>query len=350
MAVRLGDWHCYAGAIHIHTTESDGTKTLEEVVSLGREVGLDFMMFSDHMTLSNREMGKEGFYGDTLVTVGYEHNDADDIHHYLLFDSPRVYPSDMSAAEYVKAGAADGALGFLAHPDEIRNKLKSYPPYPWKDWSVDGFTGIELWNQMSEWMEKLTRYNMLVNACSPRKWMVGPTDRILKKWDELNMTRKVVGFASVDAHAFSAKVGPLKVEIFPYKVHFKTLRSYILLPEEMSRDFNTARDQLYQALRDCRLYFANVRWGAADEFEFYIKSGDQTTVSGGQIKASADARLVVNLPERATLKLIHNGQYTLQANTDRLELDRLDPGLYRVEAWKGKRGWIFSNHIRVESE
>ena len=23
------------------------------------------------------------------------------------------------------------------------------------------------------------------------------------------------------------------------------------------------------------------------------------------------------------------------------------PGVYRVEAWKGRRGWIFSNHVRI---
>ncbi len=200
---------------------------------------------------------------------------------------------------------------------------------------------------MSEWMEKLTKYNKLINALSPRKWMVGPTDRILKKWDDLSMTRKVIGFAGVDAHAFQAKAGPLMVEIFPYKVHFKTLRSYILMPREMSRDFATARDQLYEALRDCRLYFANVRWGEADDFEFFVQAGAQKAVCGGQIKNGTNARLVVKTPARATLKLIHNGHKILETVSDSIEYRDLQSGIYRVEAWKGKRGWIFSNHIRV---
>ena len=278
MPKKCGDWYAYTGAIHIHTTESDGTKSLEEVVAIGRDAGLEFMMFSDHMTLSNREMGKEGFYDDTLVVIGYEHNDADDHHHYLLFESPRVYPADMSAAEYVTAGASDGALGVLAHPDEIRTALKEYPAYPWKDWSANGFVGVELWNQMSEWMERLTRFNKLVMSFSPRKSMVAPTDRILKKWDELNMTRKVVGIAGVDAHAFPIKVGPFTVEIFPYKVHFRCLRSHILLPERMSDDFDIAKKQLYDALRDCRTFFSNMRWGNAEEFEFCARSGAEKVV------------------------------------------------------------------------
>ncbi len=347
MGRKIGGRYYYTGAVHIHTTESDGTKSLEEVIALGQKVGLDFMMFADHMTLSNRDRGGEGFYGKTLVVIGYEHNDSDDIHHYLLYDVPQVYPAEMSPKEYVAAGAADGALGILSHPDEIRNKLKRFPPYPWKDWSVEGYNGIELWNQMSEWMEQLTRYNLLLMAFSPRKSMIGPTERILKKWDELSMQRKVVGIAAVDAHAFSFKFGPLNVEIFPYKVHFKCLRCHIILSEPMSKDFESAEKQLYDAIRDCRLFFSNMRWGVADRFEFYAENTSEQVVCGGCLPSVDDARLLVKTPSKATLKLIHNGQMIVQTHSDKLEYRVAQPGIYRVEAWKGKRGWIFSNHIRI---
>ena len=153
MASKVKDKFYYSGAIHMHTTESDGTRPFEEVVEIGRKSGLDFMMVTDHMTLIDRERGKEGLYGKTLVLIGYEHNDLADTHHYLIFASPKVYPNDMTAKEYVAQAAKDKAIGIMAHPDEIRNKLTDYPPYPWNDWTVEGFTGIELWNQMSEWME-----------------------------------------------------------------------------------------------------------------------------------------------------------------------------------------------------
>ncbi len=347
MGRKIGDWHHYSGAIHVHTTESDGTKAFEEVVAIGREAGLDFIMFADHMTLSNREQGKEGLYGDLLAVVGYEHNDREDNHHYLLFGSPRVYPEDLAPLEYVAAGATDGAIGIMAHPDEVRDRLAEYPPYPWKDWTVSGFTGLEIWNQMSEWMERLTKYNKLLMAFSPRKSMVAPSDRVLKKWDELNTTGKVVGVASVDAHAFVQKVGFLRVQIFPYKVHFRCLRTHVILPRPMSKDFETAKRQLYDAIRDCRVYVSNMRWGDADRFEFRGESSDDAVVSGGELPAVADTRLYVNLPERATVKLVHNGQKILQTMTDSLEYKVSQPGIYRVEAWKGRRGWIFSNHIRV---
>ena len=347
MPKKIGDWYTYTGAIHMHTTESDGTKPIEEVIRIGQQAGLEFMMFSDHMNLINREKGHEGMYDNTLVVIGYEHNDPTDEHHYLLFDSPGVYPETMSPREYVAAGASDNAIGIMAHPDETRDHLEEYPAYPWRDWTVEGFTGIELWNQMSEWMEKLTHFNKLIMSLSPRKSMIGPTTRILRKWDELNMTRKVVGVAGVDAHAFPVDVGPFKVEIFPYKVHFRCLRLHILLAEPMSAEFITAKRQLYQAIRDCRLFFCNMRWGVADSFELFARNGAEKVTCGGTLSTAEDGRLIVRLPSAATIRLVHDGKYILETRTSKLEYRDLAPGIYRVEAWKGRRGWIFSNHIRV---
>ena len=347
MGYRLNNKFYYSGAIHIHTTESDGTKPLEEIVTLGQEVDLDFMMFSDHMGLANREAGKEGYYDKTLVLIGYEHNDLEDNHHYLIFDSPRVYGADKKAAEYVRAAADDGALGIIAHPDEIRDPSSQYRSYPWKDWSVERFDGLELWNQMSEWMEKLTPLNKLAMAFSPRKSMVGPTDRILKRWDELNQTRKVAGIASVDAHAFPIKVWPGTVEIFPYKVHFRCLRTYLVLDRELSKDFETARDQLYNAIRETRLFVANVRWGNPKGFEFIIENSSEKGMVGDSIELDEQTILRVATPKRGEIKVIGNGRELAKTRAQNLELAITQPGAYRVEVWRKRRGWIFSNHIRV---
>ena len=347
MAKKVGDWYNYSGAIHMHTTESDGTKTLEEVAEIGQNCGLDFMLFSDHMTLGLRKSGKEGFYGKTLVLIGYEHNDPDDKNHLLIFESPEVYPEEMTVKEYVSAAVSDKSINFMAHPDEIRDTLEEYPPYPWTDWSVDGFTGIELWNHMSEWMEKLTRYNKLLMTFSPRKSMVGPTARILKKWDELNQKHKVVGIAGVDAHAFPVKAGPFTVEIFPYKVHFRALRSHVLLPHSLSEELEQAKWQIYDALRDCRVFLSNMRWGEADSFEFYGVQGSSRVVCGGSLESADNAKIQIKLPQKASIKLVHNGSTVLTAETESLEYSVKERGIYRVEAWKGSRGWIFSNHIRI---
>lgn len=350
MPEKVGDWYQYSGAMHMHTTESDGTRDIEEVIDIGRKAGLEFMMFTDHMTLAHRDNGHEGFYGDTLVVVGYEHNDLDDKHHYLLFGSPGVYPETMTVREYVSAGAADKALGILAHPDEIRKAVKRYPPYPWLDWEADGFDGIELWNHLSEWMEKLTPYNQLMMAFSPRKSMTGPTDRILRKWDELSMKRKCVGIAGADAHAFSIRVWPFTFEIFPYKVHFRCLRTHVLLSEPFSDDISTAKRQLYDAIRDCRVYGSNLRWGSADRFEFCVQSGGEKATMGGEVALASDTNITISLPSNATIKLIHNGEKIIEAWGNNLSYAVRETGIFRVEAWKKDRCWIFSNHLRIRDK
>jgi hypothetical protein len=347
MAEQVGNWYHYSGAVHIHTTASDGTLPLAEVIAIGRKVGLDFMLFTDHMGLANREAGGEGIHGNTLVLIGYEHNDPEDNNHYLVFQSPGVYPENLSTREYVSAARRDGAIGIVAHPIEKRPRTGKYPPYPWLEWVVDDFDGLELWNQMSEWMEKLTPYNQLLMAVSPRKAMTSPPPDALRLWDELNLRRRYVGLAGVDAHGFRVRIGPFTKRIFPYKTHFHCLRTHVILAEPMSSDLETARQQFYDALRGCRVFISNKRWGVADRFQFLASSGGKTAVAGEDISYTDDTLISVHLPAVATLRLIHNGQTLIETHSDQLEHKVVSAGLYRVEAWKGNRGWIFSNHIRI---
>jgi hypothetical protein len=347
MARRVGDRYHYSGAIHMHTTESDGALPLKEVVQIGRQAGLDFMMFTDHMGLTNREAGLEGMYGKTLVVVGYEHNDTEDNNHFLVFKSPGVYPENMTARQYVEAAHRDGAFGILAHPIEHRSREGKYPPYPWTEWETDQFDGLEVWNQMSEWMEKLTPWNKLVMAFSPRKSMVGPPPEALAIWDKLNEKRRFVGVAGVDAHAFLVDVGPFKVEIFPYKVHFRSLRTHIILDEPLADDFPTASRQFYDALAACRVFISNYRWGDAEQFQFYAEDGSATFVSGDSLAWREGIKLVAQIPSHGTARVIANGRLQAESHSHHCEFPVREPGLYRLEVWKGKRGWVFSNHIRI---
>jgi predicted metal-dependent phosphoesterase TrpH len=43
-----------------------------------------------------------------------------------------------------------GGLSFLAHPIEDSLERFKEQSYPWHNWDIDQYTGIELWNQMSE--------------------------------------------------------------------------------------------------------------------------------------------------------------------------------------------------------
>ena len=49
---RPGEWLERTGALHIHSRYSDGTGTIEEILSAARGAGLDFVVLTDHDSLA----------------------------------------------------------------------------------------------------------------------------------------------------------------------------------------------------------------------------------------------------------------------------------------------------------
>jgi hypothetical protein len=344
----LPDGHEYIGVAHIHSIDSDGSKPVPEIIRIGQELGLDFLLFSDHMTLNSFHQGLEGWHGDTLVLIGYEIHDQNNQNHFLAFDVNEVLPGELSAQEYVKKVREIGGLGIIAHPDETREHPK-FPPYPWTAWDVEGFDGIEIWNQMSEWMEGIGRSNRFRLFTSPRSFLTSPTPKTLKIWDELNRQRKVCGISGADAHAHRYKLGPFTFVIFPYKVQFQSLRMHLCLKEPLSSDYGIAKRQVIDTIRNCHLFISNYRRGDAKGFLFYAKSQDQLVGMGDTISLKDNISFFVRTPQKCRIRLLCDGNLIKEENGKALKYSNapMAEGNYRVEAYKGKKGWIFSNHIRV---
>lgn len=340
--------HEIVGVIHIHSRYSDGTKTIEEIARIGEAAGLDFLMFSDHMTLQPLRDGHQRFHGKVAVLTGYEIEDDKNENHYLAFDIENELPPGLKAPEYVRALKQQSGLGIIAHPDEIRNAIPKYPSYPWTAWDAEGFDAIEIWNHMSAWMELLKRINVIKMLLTPRRGLRGPTDRVLKKWDELSRHGLVAGIGSADVHAHAYRSGPLKVTIFPYKVQFRSIRTHLLLPEPLSTDFNTVKSQIIDAIKKCRLFVSNYRWGDARGFRFYALDNDTVFEMGSEVPFSRNQRLVMKAPRGANIRLIKNGALNLALKGDCFDIPLRSRGLYRVELLRRGKGWIYSNHIRVQ--
>lgn len=343
----LTPWHEYVGVSHVHTTDSDGTKSVPEIIKIGQKTGLDFLFFSDHMTLKSLHLGLEGWHGNTFVLIGYEMHDKTTINHYLAFNIKEVLSGELSPQEYVKEVKRQGGLGIIAHPDETR-VLPQYPPYPWTAWDAEGFDGIEIWNQMSEWMEGINRLNQLKMFVSPRRYLTSPTPKILKIWDALNRRRKVFGISGVDVHAYPYRLGPFKLIIFPYEVQFKSLRTHLLLDTPLSSDGQIAKNQIIDAMKNCQLFISHYRWGDAKGFSFYAESKNQIAKIGESISSQDNVTFLIKTPQKCQIKLLRDGAMISEGVGKDLEYSSQKPGIYRVEAYKGKKGWIFSNHIRVE--
>lgn len=357
----------YSGAIHIHSTYSDGTGSPEHIAQCANEAGLDFLILTDHNSIQAKTDGYERWFNNSMFIVGYEVNDTKNENHYLVFGLDELIGTfqvlhngelgcKLSAKEYVEEIKRKGGAGFLAHPFEKRSSFPEHPPYPWTEWSTDSFDGIEIWNHMSEWVEDLTEANKVQRFIHPLKSIVAPCKQAVKKWDELNLKRKVTIVGSVDAHAHKMSLmGFYNVEVFPYKVLFKSIRTHVLLDEPVvvgdNDNFQTYKKNIVNAIRDGRSFVANSYYGDAKGFRFFADYNGEKFQMGDEILLKEeDKKVVFNIlvPKEALVKIMKNGECIHESKGFGGLWDVHEEGCYRIECWIGDRAWIYSNHIRIK--
>jgi len=348
-------FHEYTGCIHGHSIYSDGSGTFPEIIDHAKEAQLDFLLMSDHMTLKGKENGYGGWYDSLYLHVGYEIQDPDDQHHYLAFGIEKVLPKNLEHQEYIKEVEKQNALGIAAHPFEerdVKSSLPGFPPISWTTLEYPEIKVIEVWNMMSHWMEETTLKNRYWNATHPRSFAKSPKKNLTQWWDGANMTRKVTGVGSVDVHAIKIKVfGIFPKAIFHYKVMFKSIRTYLLTDKPLSKDNKDIENDkiILDTIRQGRSYIANIKRGDASGFRFWVEKDGQKVQMGDEIIAN-NATIHVKLPLPAFCKVIRNGKVChLEKKTTEFKLD-VTHGIYRIEAKRKCRGWIYSNHIKIKDK
>jgi len=350
----------YQGAIHIHSTYSDGSGTIPEIVKAAQEVDLDFIIITDHNTNQAQTDGYEGWHDNLLLLVGYELNDKNDQNHYLVLGLDNL-PDDYSDAKYyVDYVEEKHGIGFLAHPLEKRDKDGDIPPYPWTRWDIENYTGIEIWNHMSEWVEGLTEKNKINRAMHPLKSINAPSSDILKLWDSVNMKRAVPAIGSVDAHATKHHLGGvISLEIFSYKVLFKSIRTHLFVEnpfeDKSPKTFDLYKKQLIKALKYGNSFISNYYHGDAKGFRFFASTRKKQYMMGHSFSKEDNdvVDFLIQIPSPADIRLLKNGEIVYQTNGMEVFFSTSDFGNYRVEVFKEKKGshlpkgWIFSNNIRI---
>lgn len=83
----------YSGIIHVHSTYSDGTCSVQEIADIANELDINFVLITDHNTLQPKRDGLEGWYDRILIGIGCELNDDQDQNHYLAFNIDEEYRS-----------------------------------------------------------------------------------------------------------------------------------------------------------------------------------------------------------------------------------------------------------------
>jgi hypothetical protein len=301
-----------------------------------------------------RKEGKEGWHDKTFLLVGAELNDKRNLNHYLALGIDKTFSTRISAKEYVAKVKEKGGIGFIAHPHEERSSMKEHPPYPWNEWDTEDFTGIEIWNHMSEWMEGLSDNNKYNYFIHPLKSIVAPPTKTLKLWDELNKKRKVIGIGGIDAHAHKLNLlGFFEVEVFPYKVLFKSIRTHLLCDTKLNIsnrgvEFVEDKKQILETIKSGRTFFSNYYHGDAKGFRFFAQDSNAIYQMGDYVEYSDNIRLRVILPNMSgTIKLIADGGVIDEVENIDAEFRIRKRGAYRVEIYLDNKAWIYSNHIRI---
>ncbi len=352
--------HEYVGNMHAHTPYSDGVGSHAEIARAAIVAGLDFVIVTDHNVWVD---GLDGYYEQgpgrrVLLMVGEEVHDprrAPQCNHLLVYHTHRemaeyaAYPQGLIN----EVNSANG-ICFLAHPIERSAPLFGEDALPWVNWDVEGYTGIELWNYMSEFKTYLTSRSTAIHAAfNPERYISGPFPETLALWDRLlreGKRVKIIGGA--DAHGVSYSLGPLKRTVFPYEYLFRCVNTHILTSRPLTGDYEHDQQVIYYALRDGHTFVGYDLPASTRGFRFSAQGHNTSAIMGGRIRLGHGVTLQIVSPRVADIRLLKDGEVILREteNTHRTYIAS-KPGVYRVEIYlhyKGKqRGWIFSNPIFV---
>jgi hypothetical protein len=346
--------------LHMHTPYSDGSSSHAEIAQAALKSDVDAIIVTDHNVWVQ---GPEDYYRDgkrsVLLLVGEEIHDQalqPQKNHLLVFGAER----ELAVHAYDTQRLIDrvhqaGGLAFIAHLYDPAAPAVGEDDISWVDWSVRGYTGIELWNSMSEFKSLLrTRLHALYYALNPHRVAHAPSSQVLQKWDELLLKgQKVVAIGGSDAHALHATLGPIHRVIFPYEFHFRCINTHVLAQQPLSGDPRADRHLILDAMRGGNAFVGYDLPASTRGFRFTAQGKEQTAQMGEEIRAKFGLTFSIRLPRPTECRLLKDGQVvkTWQKRDTCIHITA-EPGVYRVEAYidylGSRRGWIFSNPIYVK--
>jgi len=345
--------------LHMHTKYSDGHGNHHEIKKAALDERIDIVIVTDHnIHVSGLEPYLKDGENQVLMLVGEEIHDQSQTpqkNHLLVFGTENEYATlAWDPQALINKVNQIGGLSFIAHPVDPASPAVNEDDISWIDWSVSGFTGLELWNAMSEFKSLLkSKLHAVFYSYFPNRIAHKPFPETMKIWDQLlNSGQRVVAVGGSDAHALPASLGPLHKILFPYKLHFRCINTHILTNGPLQGDYEYDKQLVLRSLARGRAFIGYDLPASTRGFRFTAHGLSKIAVMGEEISAQGGITFQIHLPIPTECRLLRSGQVIKEWKENKTcTFISSEPGIYRVEAYihykNQRRGWIFSNPIYV---
>ncbi len=257
------------GAFHVHGEAShDADAPLEEIASAAREVGLDFVVMTDH----NRESVPDPAYvGGVLFVHGVELTTP--WGHLVALGVPRGLTEDERQRDPIRTIHQLGGHAFLAHPIQERNG--------WRDWDAGrAADGLELYSG-----DSFFRAAPVANlACAAGAYfakplhaamvLVRPDEAARRKLLDISADRPKAALCAHDAHGFPS-----------YRLAFAAMATY-LPGVELNDDARESARRVVEAIGEGRSLCVFDPLGDPAGFGLEGLDGGRELPVGGTFKVS----------------------------------------------------------------
>ena len=329
------------GAYHIHSTFSDGKKSVEKIALSAAKSSLDFCILTDHGSPNYESLNSQGWKRGVLVLAGSELSVSRGHLVGMAFDTPQDKFSQNAESAAYEINKLNG-FSVIAHP---------YSKTHWTWGRYAGYSGIEIIN--ADAMVKKNYLQMipylpalLLEPKIPLLKMIHKPHKNLLKWDRINKEFASYGYYSTDAHMF-------------YTPLFSLLQIHVILKKDLSPVFEQAKKQVFEALRSGRFYNSIDAAAPAAGFRFWGEKGNHKISMGESFVFDESISLFIESPVSISCQtsLWHNGKPILTDSKHQISYTCLDPGVYRVEVYLHEKSplniscpWILSNPIFLREE
>ncbi|MGD8537396.1 MAG: CehA/McbA family metallohydrolase [Candidatus Aminicenantes bacterium] len=325
------------GVFHIHSTFSDGRRSIEEIAGYASAQSLDFAVITDHGSPNHESLRSEGWTKGVLVLCGSELSEN---RGHLVAVGFKIPSSSFShkAEEAVHQINALGGFTVIAHP---------YSKVQWSWGPAADYGGIEIISADSMLRQSLPLSLLYIPALAinPKfaflKVLERPEKNLLK-WDSLNESQHIYGYYSTDAHLL-------------YRALFAALHLHIPLSKPLSREFECAKKQVLQSLRRGNFYSAVDGAAGARGFRFWAEQEGNVIPMGSVAPAGSKTSFYATMPVGVAFeaRLLRDGDPVFQSQDQTWTYAVSESaGTYRVEVYLREKTpikkdipWILSNPI-----